>query len=374
MEEKICLLDTGTPPRGKGGSEGTVGRTECDSSPGRVGKDEDQQIERGPVIEDEEPTYFVDTNRLSESDYAPFYDRDVDAQEVLGQQQSPPPDPNLDSPIDTRQCFNCGSPSHSVSDCPLPRNHALISLSRQLFTFQQQLHQSAHRQALGDFQRIHVVEGRKQERLDWLDWFEPGEVRGALLREAIGLGEDSDGDGEWLRNMAVWGYPKGWTGERDPRYKVMKRIEGEVEDDNDDSEEEDVFLIFGDDGEQEEILFTTLSQKSSPAKPIVQTPTEDLSPPKIHRWASYPNTHFSSALLPVYTGYALPPLPTNSPPTFTNNRRTLWENITSDGPRPHSPPRPPSTSPPPLPPPPDGPPLSEEALNGEAEMDFSGSD
>jgi hypothetical protein len=23
-----------------------------------------------------------------------------------------------------------------------------------------------------------------------------------------------DGDGEWLRNIAVWEYPKGWTGER----------------------------------------------------------------------------------------------------------------------------------------------------------------
>ena len=34
------------------------------------------------------------------------------------------------------------------------------------------------------------------------------------------MGEDSDegrgvdGDGEWLRNIAVWEYPKGWTGER----------------------------------------------------------------------------------------------------------------------------------------------------------------
>ncbi|KIM86340.1 hypothetical protein PILCRDRAFT_86543 [Piloderma croceum F 1598] len=351
------------------------GKEVAKGRPGRVGADE-----RGPVIEDEEPTYFVDTTRLSEWDYAPFYDRDVDAQEVLGQQQSPPPNPKLDSPTDTRQCFNCGSPSHTLSDCPLPRNHALISLSRQLFTFHQQLHQSAHRQALGDFQRIHVVEGKKQERLDWLDWFEPGEVRGALLREAIGLGEDGDGDGEWLRNMAVWGYPKGWTGERDPRYEVMRRIEGEVDDDDDDdddeSEEEDVFLIFGDGGEQEEILFTTPSQKSSSTQPITQTPNGDPpSPSKIHKWASYPNTHFSSALLPVYTGYALPPLPTDSPPTFSNERRTLWENIPSgNGPSPHSPPRPPSTSPPPLPPPPDGPPLSEEALDGEAEMDFSDSD
>jgi len=139
-----------------------------------------------------------------------------------------------------------------------------------------------------------VVEGKKQQRLDWLDWLEPGQVRGELLREAIGweegTGEGGGGDGQWLRNMAVWGYPKGWTGLRDPRYEVMKRIEGEVENDEDD-EDEDVFVIFGDAGEEEKITFTT--------------PLLDFTPPpqpKVHRWASYPTTYFSSALLPIYTG------------------------------------------------------------------------
>jgi hypothetical protein len=103
----------------------------------------------------------------------------------------------------------------------------------------------------------------------------------------------------------------------------MKRIEGEVEDDNDESEEQDVFLIFGNGGEQEEILFTAPSQPKHPT---------GICPP-------HPNTHFSSALLPVYMGYALHPLPTDSPPTFTN-RQTLWENITGNG----APPSPTSAS------------------------------
>jgi zinc finger CCHC domain-containing protein 8 len=346
-----------------------------------VGEDEDN--ERGGAVEDGEATYFVDTTRLSHWDYAPSYDRDIDAQDVLGQQQGPPSNTDLDlnTHTDTRHCFNCGLPSHTLSDCPSPRNHALISLSRQLFTFNQQLQQSAHRQALGDFERIHVVEGRKQEKLDWLDWFEPGEVRGALLREAIGLDWDGDegasahADGEWLRNMAVWGYPKGWTGERDPRYEVMRRIEGEVIDDSDEEEEEEVFLIFRDVGEQEKITFTTPSQLS-PFNTVPQTPNEDPtpSPPKIHRWASYPNTHFSSALLPIYTGYALPPLSADPSPTFTSDRQALWVNVTSGNGPPQPPPPPPSTSPPPLPPPPDKPPLPKEELDGEAEMDFSDSD
>ena len=206
-------------------------------------------------------------------------------------------------------------------------------------------------------------------------------MRGALLREAIGLdwdgneGASAHADGEWLRNMAVWGYPKGWTGERDPRYEVMRRIEGEVIDDSDEEEEEEVFLIFGDVGEQEEITFTTPSQLS-PFNTVSQTSNEDPtpSPPKIHRWASYPNTHFSSALLPIYTGYALPPLSADPSPTFTSDRQALWVNVTSGNGPPQPPPPPPSTSPPPLPPPPDKPPLPKEELDGEAEMDFSDSD
>jgi zinc finger CCHC domain-containing protein 8 len=231
---------------------------------------------------------------------------------------------------------------------------------------------------LGDIERIHVVEGRKQEKLDWLDWFEPGQVRGSLLREALGLAEDKneggnvDDDGEWLRNMAVWGYPKGWTGERDPRYEVMRRIEGE-DDEDEDGDGEDAFVIFGDAGEQEEI--TINSSPHPDTKPPIREMLEEGPPsPKIHRWASYPTTHFSSALLPIYSGYALPPLPTESPQFINDAGNIIYGKDLA--------PRPPSSSPPPLPPPIPPPPavfqtelqvLGEE-LDGEAEMDFSDSD
>ena len=362
MEEEICVLDTGPTSGGEGDSKRTVGRSERDPSPGRVGED---ATGTGAVAF--AAPYFVDTKRINQCDYAPCYERGT--QDVLGEQDlhnNPNPPSNE---IDPRRCFNCGSPSHTLSDCPSPRNHALITLSRQLFTFYQQLHQSAHRQALGDFERIHIVEGRKNERLDWLDGFEPGEVRGQLLREALGLDGDKDGcgdgDGQWLGNMAVWGYPKGWTGERDPRYEVMRRIEGEVNNTSDG--EDDVFWIFGDSDETEEITFATaLSESETNSKADPEEEGGGPAPlPKIHRWASYPTTHFSSALLPIYTGYALPPLHTDSP-TFMSDRQALWDHITSGNPPP------PSASPPPLPPPDE--PLVPEELDGEVEMDFSDSD
>ena len=373
MEEKICILDTGTASGGEGDSEGQVGCTECDTGLGSLGDNEHEE-RAGLTIEPEQTTYFVDTTRISQWEYTPFYERDV--QDVLGQQENPP-DSGPDTNTDARHCFNCGSPSHTLSECPSPRNHALISLSRQLFTFHQQLRQSAHRQALGDFERIHVVEGKKQEKLDWLDLFEPGEVRGPLLREAIGLNGDGDdggeGAGEWLRNMAVWGYPKGWTGERDPRYEVIRRIEGEPSEE-DDEEDEDTFVIFGDTGEEEITFASPSSMLYSDTIPRPKTTDEDSPPPKIYRWASYPNTHFSSTLLPIYTGYALPPLPTTPSPTFTNDRQTLWDKITSGNLNPPPLPRPPSSSPPPLPPPQDEEPAAAQDLGGEAEMDLSDSD
>ena len=369
VEEEICLLDTSLTSGREGDSEGQVGCAECDSGAGRVGDHAEQEGGGGlggEVVEREKTIYSIDTGRLNQWDYAPFYERDV--QHILGQQE----DPDLSEvDQDTRRCFNCGSPSHTLSDCPAPRNQPLINLSRQFYTF----HQSAHRQALGDLERIHVVEGRRQSRLDWLDWFEPGEVRGTLLREALELDDDEsggEGDGQWLRNMAIWGYPKGWTGERDPRYEVNERVEGEIEQED----EDEPFVIFGDAGEEEEITF-------SPPHPQSQSPNRNSkisdddptptppSPPQIHRWASYPTTYFSSALLPIYTGYALPLIP--SPCVFTDDRQALWDHITSD-----NEPPPPSTSPPPLPPPPPHPdvplPVSEEEQDGEAEMDLSDSD
>lgn len=227
-----------------------------------------------------------------------------------------------------------------------------------------------------------MVEGRRQQRLDWLDWFEPGEIRGDLLRDALDV---DDGEGEWLKNMSIWGYPRGWTGKRDPRYEVMKRIEeglGEEEDD-------EVFVIFGDADHEEEIDLVPPHNPTPEIAAIPSPANTDVPEPQIHRWASYPNTHFSSALLPIYSGYALPPPPSQ---TFSEERQALWEKITAEPPPlppPNYPPPPPPTSsppplppsstpppqpPPPLPTPPDSPSRLAEESDGEAEMDMSDSD
>jgi zinc finger CCHC domain-containing protein 8 len=358
------------------------------------GAGDDEGFGAGVVVEEEEEetTYCVDTTPVlidCSSSYpdwnywqgGPAYDRGV--HEVLGDEEEDVE--SLYNNTDVRRCFNCGSAEHTLSECPSPRNHALIALSRQLRTF----HQSSHRR--GDAERIHIVEAYKQQRLDWLDYFEPGQIKGDLLREALGLTDNGDGGGEeWLKNMTIWGYPKGWVGYRDPRYEVMKRIEWEGCDN--DADDGDIFVIFGD-VDDEEISLAAPPQDdldalddsdsdSDVAEPnkstgsLLSVSPSPEPPPTLHRWACYPLTHFSSALLPIYTGFMLPAFRPMSE-TFTIDRQTLWQNIT-DG---NVPPPPPSTSPPPLPPPPSSPPppppttvFPSEESDGEAEMDLSDSD
>lgn len=393
MEEQICILDTGLAPQREGDSQRAVGLAECDSGVGPVGENNEGDTgEIGAV--DGEATYFVDTTPVlvdstsrPEWEYwqgGPAYHRDILG--VLGHEELDIYDESLDTSL--RRCFNCGAVDHTVSDCPSPRNHALISLSRQLFTF----HQPTHRQGLGNSERIHTVEAWKQQRLDWLDYFEPGQIKGELLREALWSRDDEndeEGDQEWLKNMTIWGYPKGWVGQRDPRYEVTKRIEGDGE-----SYDGGVFMIFGDVGEEEislasnpqenldspdssgsGLVCTSIADPST-EYPICKSPSPD-PPLTLHRWASYPLTYFSSALLPIYTGHALPPLVPASEP-FTNDKHVLWQNITS-GSTQSLPPPPPPISPPPLPP---SPPahfpatmiIPPEESDGEAEMDLSDSD
>ncbi|TFK54691.1 DUF836-domain-containing protein [Heliocybe sulcata] len=291
------------------------------------------------------------------------------------------------SPDDGRsRCFNCGSPEHIISACPLPHDRQLISLSRQLYNFY-------HSSSLDTSRRFHEVEAWKSQCLRWLDEFEPGQVTGAMLREALGLEEGDKGDRvEWLRNMAEWGYPPGWVGTKDPRESVAMRILGERQGEEDEGEEE-TFFIYGDGGKEEvDIKHHLGARKSSTAEAHASEGEDDetsevssesaaeddreasgrspsldaltISGPS--RWATYPPTYFSSDLLPVYKGAALPPL---FPPddasesnqgtfsisresnesTFSVDRDALWRRILAQQAAPPPPP-PPGLSPPPPPP------------------------
>lgn len=283
----------------------------------------------------------------------------------------------------TSRCFNCGSDSHSVKECPLRLNRDLIDLSRQYYQF--------YKGTLGttNYVRVHVAEGWRQSRLTWLEDFEPGEVRGALLREALG----KDGASEWLRNIAVWGYPKGWVAERDPRELVRERIwrehGGNVEMELDDSEP---FVIYGDSEDQqaEVILFSDAFQHrrlgdedeaEAGANPDVssesvgsdsesesETETEAESPeqsskanthsPFIKRWAKYPSSHFHPDLLPIHNGFSLGSVRGTSDLSQPSFHEALpkakfdWDTWAASHVQPEPPPAP-SEPPPPLPPPPD---------------------
>ncbi|KAK0211247.1 hypothetical protein DFS33DRAFT_1408008 [Desarmillaria ectypa] len=218
------------------------------------------------------------------------------SREILGYEETDevPTNSNI------HRCFNCGSPDHPVSLCPEPKDRELISMSRQLF----ELHQEPA--GLADFRRLHRTEAWRQQRLDWLGLFKPGEVRGQLLREAI-----EPGEGDWLENIAIWGYPKGWalhSGSHD---------------------EQDLSVVLG-----ENIL-------GSRSQYLTDSSRESESSDNRRRWAEYPNTQFS----------AFPPVEFEGSSTYTAERRALWERITNpSAPSYPVPPPPPASSPPPPPP------------------------
>lgn len=229
VEAKVCLLDPSLASRGQGNSQGSLGCPSSEPSIGYVGEGAEggrgqgaaSVALNGSMSDSDVVSFFVDVQPkygLDSASHIPLYDA---LHSILGAAEEP------DAP-ESRRCFNCGSPDHAVSDCPVPRNKALITLSRQYFNFFKE-------QSLGNF-RFHAVEDWKRQRLEWLESFDPGHIRGDVLRNALGLEPGDPGERvEWLRNMALWGYPKGWTGSIDPRLRVHERIVREDQD----SEEED---------------------------------------------------------------------------------------------------------------------------------------
>ncbi|KAI0351490.1 hypothetical protein OH77DRAFT_1524029 [Trametes cingulata] len=252
---------------------------------------------------------------------APLYDRYQE--EVLGEEAGA----EEVEPFDVRRCFNCGSPDHVLSACPEPIDRALVSLTRQLFNFYRG-------DSGGPFSRIHEVEHWRQQRLSWLDEFEPGQIRSPLLRNALGLHEDDPGERvEWLRNMACWGYPPGWVGKCDPRERVWELI---AEGGNEESDEECEFRIVGDADEER----LELPRKQSMFAPEAEETERQDSPGSSdtdRRWARYPDTYFLWSKLPVYKGSTLPalgsddstPRPAGSAvsSTYTADRQALWQSI-----------------------------------------------
>ncbi|PCH37678.1 hypothetical protein WOLCODRAFT_95626 [Wolfiporia cocos MD-104 SS10] len=283
--------------------------------------------------------------------------------------------------IDERRCFNCGLPGHMISSCPEPRNHALITLSRQLFNF------FKGDNASNGNQRVHEVERWRQQRLEWLETFEPGQIRGSLLRDALDLKDGDAGENvEWLRNMCIWGYPKGWYASVDPRERIWNVLSGG--DDGDDSSEyaidDFMFDIVGEDSVERLVLPSKVkphardtesnaSDSDSESDPELSSASSRSSTPSSRaqpapqRWAAYPLTYFLWSRLPIYNGlslpspqsirnaprqssvYEYPPPPCTTPPPLPSAEAPV-ARYESQYPVEQYPPPPPPTVPPPLPP------------------------
>ena len=260
-----------------------------------------------------------------------------------------------EEPVIQSRCFNCGHPDHKVTDCPIRANRELIALSRQYHDF----YQSAR--GLGNSQRFHIVEAWRQQRLDWLEEFEPGTIKGELLKDAL-----SNGNDEWLKNISVWGYPLGWVSHIDPRERVRDRIWNENTGDVvEELEAAEHFEIHGDEEVVELLSFKyneseeEITAKRTPTSTSTTTPTTTRFPsPSISssapplcsmpptRWATYPTSYFSSQALVLY-----------NPPT----RNERWDSSIFHDTDAYlnqfsasSQPPPPQDEPPPLPPGPPG--------------------
>lgn len=346
------------------------------------------------------PPFIVDSKPSHGRPYYElhFYERCGDG--ALGMEQT-------EEDGNARRCFNCGEPGHEVSSCSQHRDHALISLSRQMHNFFKE-------ESFASSQRLHEVEGWRRQRLAWLEEFEPGQVRGGLLRDALGLRDGDVGEYvEWLRNMAIWGYPKGWIGDIDPRLQVWKILTGEDRQDDLDNSDE-TFIITGEYREELRLPSevhaaptlrdndnTSAPDSESSGTPPEQTVDERRSHPL--RWATYPDTYFLSSKLFVYNGEGVPGPAYQTPSSavsssFNAERQALWDRIVSgshaSAPMPPLPsdllPPPPPLSPPPLPPaspppphPSNTPPLTltgvlpsakHSKLNNDSDMDLSDAD
>lgn len=368
LETQVCVLDPSAPSRGEGGSEGQVGGERGSESVGRMGKEESDRKQGGRTSGIVEMTRYVGPNGWmffpDSSGYSTeelFWRENMELRqhtysrvgpngtvESLGQiycdidPWDAAYDPqyvsalsyydalcSFESPY--RRCFNCGATGHSFRSCSEPPDHALISLTRAYYQF---FKQSGEGQPL----RIHEVEEWKLQRLRWLEEFDPGEIRGPVLRDALGLLDENDlgENAPWLRRIMDWGYPKGWVGSKDPREMVHDRfLNGQEDVDYEHDGLLQEFVVHGEEGEERlQLPCLPISRSTRPASrsatveyhsavdagsqstssgstlrsrsssPIPSSSSGSANEQR--RWAQYKTSLFISDRLPVYSGKSLP--------------------------------------------------------------------
>ncbi|KAF4615197.1 hypothetical protein D9613_002614 [Agrocybe pediades] len=283
-----------------------------------------------------EPVFFYHSAPASYSHYWEqfgIYERSID--EVLGE-EIPEPDPGQPQ----SRCFNCGNPDHKLTECTFPLDRNVVALSRQYYQL--------YNQGSGalDWKKFHADKAWRQQRLDWLEEFEPGKIKGELLKEALDTSQD-----EWLRNISVWGYPPGWISHVHPRERVKTRILAEDEDEIDEDPEDMSFEIHGEDDCTEnlslenafKLSMDATNSDSGSSESSSESDGEIFTLPSPTRWAEYPPAYFAYYLLAPYQPPKTVPTVTWANTSFADTETYLNQFYAP-------PPPPPSEEPPPLPP------------------------
>uniref|UniRef100_A0A1B6EWG9 PSP proline-rich domain-containing protein n=2 Tax=Cuerna arida TaxID=1464854 RepID=A0A1B6EWG9_9HEMI len=107
-------------------------------------------------------------------------------------------------------CWNCQETTHSLRDCPHPRNHSKIAKSRREF--------QESRPVMPVYRRYHVDEGQRLAHLV------PGQMSSAL-RRALGLDpQELPGHIYMMRRL---GYPPGWLAEACVSHSGITMFDGQ---------------------------------------------------------------------------------------------------------------------------------------------------
>ncbi|KAF0888701.1 hypothetical protein E2562_016497, partial [Oryza meyeriana var. granulata] len=188
-------------------------------------------------------SFWVD-NQAKESvalddDSVPLYDREF----TLG--STPLGDPSKTesrADKDDSRCFNCGSYSHALKECPKPRDNAAINNARK----QHNLKRNQSNVNRGQNRYYQKTPGK-------FDDLRPG-VLGPETRECLGIGENDPPP--WLHRMRELGYPPGYL------------------DVVDDEDKPSGITIFGDEDIKEEYEEGELPDQGEPSPPQTKKTVE----------------------------------------------------------------------------------------------------
>ncbi|XP_025014350.1 uncharacterized protein LOC8277324 isoform X1 [Ricinus communis] len=160
----------------------------------------------------------------SDSDSVPLYDRGF----AIGLTSTDGPsnvEGGLEIVNEAARCFNCGSYSHALKECPKPRNNAAVNNARKQ-------HKSKRNQNAGSRNGTRYYQSSSGGKYEGL---KPGSLD-AETRRLLGLGELDPPP--WLNRMRELGYPPGYLDpdDEDQPSGIIIFADGDIKDEQEDGE------------------------------------------------------------------------------------------------------------------------------------------